>query len=113
MADSPVAPPGFFPPPPGVKANFVNPEVRTGGLIPLVCVFVPLSTIFLAIRLYTKARIIRLLGWEDVAITLGWVCTMAFMGFLLIGLKLGNGKHLWDVRLDDYLEFSKVLRNFS
>lgn len=108
MAESHVEPPGFFPPPPGVETNFVNPEQNLAGLVPLICVFVPLSTIFLALRVYTKARIIRVFGWEDVAIIFGWLFTITFMGFLLIGMKLGNGKHMWNVTLHDFLKFVKV-----
>lgn len=108
MADSSVAPPGFFPPPPGVKANFINPEQNTAGLVPLIGVFVPMSTIFLCLRLYTKARIIRTFGWEDVFITFAWMCNVSIMGLFLAGLKLGLGRHIWNVTLDDYLTFSKV-----
>ena len=41
MAESQVQPPGFFPPPPGVQTNFVNPEQNLAGLVPLIYVFVP------------------------------------------------------------------------
>ena len=56
---------GAVPPPPGVKPNFKNPAYISGGIVPLSAVFVTLSTLFLAIRLYTKLRIIKVFGSED------------------------------------------------
>ncbi|KAI4267330.1 MAG: hypothetical protein LQ337_008409 [Flavoplaca oasis] len=56
---------GVVPPPAGVEANFVNPEYRSGGIVPITAVFVTLSTVFLALRIYTKARIIKIFGLED------------------------------------------------
>ena len=59
------SPRGIIPPPAGVEANFVNPEYRSGGIVPITAVFVTLSTVFLALRIYTKARIIKVYGLED------------------------------------------------
>ncbi|KAL8994248.1 MAG: hypothetical protein Q9188_007119 [Gyalolechia gomerana] len=56
---------GVVPPPPGVKPNFDNPEYRSGGIVPLACVFIPLAAIFMALRVYTKVRIIKVFGLED------------------------------------------------
>ena len=56
---------GAVPAPPGVKPNFKNPDYISGGIVPLSAVFVTFSTLFLAIRLYTKLRIIKVFGSED------------------------------------------------
>ena len=55
----------IVPPPPGVVPNFVNPHRVTGGVVPVSAVFLTLSTIALAIRLYTKIGIIKIFGAED------------------------------------------------
>ncbi|KAL9617324.1 MAG: hypothetical protein Q9204_008491 [Flavoplaca sp. TL-2023a] len=59
------SPRGIIPPPAGVEANFVDPEYRSGGIVPVTAVFLTLSTVFLALRIYTKARIIKVFGLED------------------------------------------------
>lgn len=56
---------GVFPPPPGVEPNFTNPIYRSAGIVLLTAIFVPLSTSFLAIRIYTKVHIIKVFGLED------------------------------------------------
>lgn len=55
----------LVPPPPGVTANFVNPEQGGKHVVVLGLVGIPISTLFLAMRLYTKARINRSFGSED------------------------------------------------
>lgn len=56
---------GAVPPPPGVEPNFTNPVYRSAGIVPITAVFVTLSTVFLAVRTYTKAHIIKVFGLED------------------------------------------------
>ena len=56
---------GAIPPPPGVTPNFTNPVYHSGAIIPLSAVFITLATIFLAIRIYTKAVILKVFGLED------------------------------------------------
>ncbi|KAL8648494.1 MAG: hypothetical protein Q9226_005971 [Calogaya cf. arnoldii] len=109
MSESaPVEPPGVFPAPPGVTPNFVNPTVRTCGMIPLICVFLTLSTVSLVLRLYTKVRIIRVWGLEDIAVTLGWMCTTVMMAIFWWGLSLGAGAHIWNMKLEFFGTYSKA-----
>ena len=68
---------GSAPPPPGVTPNFVNPEYRSGGIVPISAVFTILSTVFLVLRLYTKIGIVHLFGLED-----GMYGTRCFVGFI-------------------------------
>ena len=56
---------GVAPPPPGVTPNFAHPEYHSCGVVPITIVFLTLATIFLLLRLYTKARILKLVGAED------------------------------------------------
>lgn len=105
----PVPPPGIFPAPPGITPDYIHPEVRSYGFVPLSAVFTTLSTFSLALRLYTKGRIIRLLGWDDAAITLAWMTVVALVGLFGNGLKLGSGAHIWNLRLDNLDEYTKTL----
>ena len=58
---------GAVPPPPGVTANFINPEMayplRTGQTI--LGVGISIAGLFILMRIYTKARILRNFGAED------------------------------------------------
>ena len=56
---------GIIPPPDGVTPNFIDPEYSSGGIVPICAVFLTLSTIFLVLRVYTKAHIIKIFGLED------------------------------------------------
>ena len=56
---------GAVPPPPGITPNFVNPDYNDGGTVPVTAVFLTLSTIALSLRVYTKARVVKLFGAED------------------------------------------------
>lgn len=56
---------GVFPPPPGVLPNFENPEYRSAGIVPLAAILIPLTAIFMTLRVYTKLRIIKIFGLED------------------------------------------------
>lgn len=111
MSDTaPVVPPGIFPPPPGVTANFVNPPQHTNGLVPLIGVFLTLSTIFLALRLYTKAFLLRILGWEDVAIVVAWMADIVFMAFYIRGIQLNASSHIWNFTMATFPEYARVSR---
>ena len=109
MSSTPVAPPGIFPAPPGVTPNYVNPEVRSFGIVPLGALFTTLSTIFLALRLYTKARIIRIFGWDDITITVGWMSTVALAGIWIRSIHIGNGAHLWNMTAHNFVEYNLIL----
>lgn len=56
---------GVVPPPPGITPNYAHPAYHSGGIVPLACVFIPLAAIFMALRVYTKVRIIKVFGLED------------------------------------------------
>ncbi|KAL8645054.1 MAG: hypothetical protein Q9210_006924 [Variospora velana] len=65
---------GIVPPPPGVMPNFENPDYRSGGIVPLAAVLIPLAAIFMILRVYTKLRIIKVFGLED------WTILVAYWG---------------------------------
>ena len=56
---------GAFPPPAGIKPNFANADHVSGGIVPISVVFLTLSTLVLALRVYTKIRILRASHAED------------------------------------------------
>ncbi|KAL8650343.1 MAG: hypothetical protein Q9226_005187 [Calogaya cf. arnoldii] len=102
-------PPGIFPPPLGVTPDYVDPEWNDCGIIPLMCIFIPLSTIFLVLRIYTKARIIKVVGWEDVAMIVAWLCTAANEACFIYSMEQRTlGIHTWNMRIDQLVPNAKV-----
>ncbi|KAL8871188.1 MAG: hypothetical protein Q9174_002929 [Haloplaca sp. 1 TL-2023] len=98
-----VAPPGLFPPPPGIEPNYENPESNDVGLVPLMCIFIPLATAFLALRLYTKARIIKVVGWEDVVMIAAWFCTAGHEACLITAVQNNTfGIHTWNITIQEF-----------
>jgi hypothetical protein len=57
-----------FPP-----ANYVNPELRGSELIVLVAIAIPLLLIVVGLRIYSRARISRNFGADDVCVILAMV----------------------------------------
>lgn len=47
---------GVFPPPAGIIPSLKNPDFISGGIIPISVVFLTLSSLFLALRIYTRVR---------------------------------------------------------
>lgn len=61
------------PPPPGVKPDFEHPDnIRTlcNGLL---FFYLAVSTILVAIRIYTQGRVLRKLQVEDYVLVVAWV----------------------------------------
>lgn len=52
-------------PPPGVASNFINPSSVANAIIIVQAVFLTLMLGFVTLRIYTKAFLIRSLGWDD------------------------------------------------
>lgn len=55
----------FHPPPPGITANYVNPESQGGLLVGIGLTFLSLTICLVAMRLYTKVFIARRWDLED------------------------------------------------
>ncbi len=47
------------PPPPNVTSNFVDPPSLRGRIIAILVILAVLSTIFVALRLYTRLRLVH------------------------------------------------------
>ena len=68
VGESPGEMPGQTPglkPPPGVIPNFVNPESLRTYWILMMCMCWTFTTLFVALRLYTKLVLTKSHGWED------------------------------------------------
>ncbi|KAM0803469.1 hypothetical protein BDR22DRAFT_970763 [Usnea florida] len=93
-------------PPPGVVPNFVDPPNSYDAAVAINIVFLVLSTLSLAMRIYTKVRIMHQMALADYSILLGWG---VFVGLLVPAwyvVKIAPGVHQWNIRLKDYISFS-------
>ena len=61
--------------PPGMASNLENPQTKpTQAGIVLAILGMCVATLFLIVRVYTKAVLARLFGLDDVLLILSWVC---------------------------------------
>jgi len=63
-APSPPIPPAATPPP-GIVSDFDHPPSRANVVYAVMGVCLALCTLLVGIRLYTRARIIKSLWWDD------------------------------------------------
>ncbi|KAH8650551.1 hypothetical protein BGZ60DRAFT_192892 [Tricladium varicosporioides] len=88
---------GVGKPPPGVQANFVNPETQTTGIIALHTTCLVITTLCLAIRLYTRKFITRAISLDDYCCFFAWCLNVAFSGLNLQADAQGLSRHFWDL----------------
>ncbi|KAH8591908.1 hypothetical protein B0O99DRAFT_744136 [Bisporella sp. PMI_857] len=93
---------GSLPPPPGVIPDFEHPESRGYQVIIAIAVLFPLATLFLVLRIYTRAIIVRNVGSDDYAIILAWILLIGFVITSILTVNLGMGVHLWNVPLTTF-----------
>ena len=98
-----------IPPPLGVQPNFVNPESKHIYNLVVQGICLPLATIVVALRVYTKTCLLRHPGWEDWTSVVGWVGLVLYSSIMFLQDRHGAGVHMWNVKGDDYTELLKLL----
>ncbi|KAF3770175.1 hypothetical protein M406DRAFT_232296, partial [Cryphonectria parasitica EP155] len=82
-------------------ANYTNPVTRGPAAIIVVSVLLFLVTTLLAIRIYTRLRISKGFGLDDVLILVAYVPTAAFASISFVAqVDFGWGRHVWDIPLN-------------
>ncbi|KAK4170017.1 hypothetical protein QBC43DRAFT_307005 [Cladorrhinum sp. PSN259] len=69
-----------------------------------------IATLFVLLRLWTRARIIRRLGPADLMITLSLICSAGMCVAMVYEVKHGMGKHVYDIDLAVHL--SPMMKGF-
>ncbi|KAG8161875.1 hypothetical protein KVR01_008862 [Diaporthe batatas] len=78
--------------------NYVNPERRGPAATIILSVLLGLVTLILIIRIYTRVRISRGFGLDDVLIMFAYIPTAAFAVLSFFAMtKFGWGTHIWDI----------------
>ncbi|KAL3481479.1 hypothetical protein BJX99DRAFT_253403 [Aspergillus californicus] len=93
------APPGIVPHLGDRPSELLNPA-RT-----LLMVLWSLTFVILAIRVYTKAFIIRSFSVSDYAMIVAWAISMAFFATGWIVLDISPGTDQWNLKLKDMIDF--------
>lgn len=86
-------------PPPGTTPNFENPPNLNAASYSMAVVAIALPTIAVALRLYTKAFIVRAPAWEDWVTLLAWSLYIPYCAYTTVLVRHGAGLHQWDVQL--------------
>ncbi|KAL3496538.1 hypothetical protein BJX62DRAFT_232207 [Aspergillus germanicus] len=108
---APVNIPTIIPPPPGVTPDPNNPHrrFRTTNLI-IGAVGMSLCTIFLAMRIYTKAHLLHRFWLDDVFIIIAWIFSLATQIIILWAYwHAGYGLHIWDFTVPLLTSYMKAL----
>jgi hypothetical protein len=80
--------------------NYENPTTRGDALLIINIVFIILVTLSIAIRLYSRLRINRQAGMDDIMIVLAYVFTIGMTAVVLLANRhYGWNRHMWDVEV--------------
>ncbi|KAI0552665.1 hypothetical protein F4679DRAFT_44635 [Xylaria curta] len=89
----------LWPPPPGVVPNFVDPVSRApvirAGIISILAIMV----VFVLLRIYSRTRLKRSLGWDDYLCIISAIFIIAYSGVVLSFIGNPEGRHGWDIPL--------------
>ncbi|KAK0716162.1 hypothetical protein B0H67DRAFT_582515 [Lasiosphaeris hirsuta] len=86
-------------PPPGHTPNFVDPETLHPAVLSVAIVCMTLMTIAVAIRVYTKAFILREMRVEEYFAIIATVGILVWDALFIDASINGFSRHLYDVRL--------------
>lgn len=90
-------------PPHGVVPNFIDPESRAHAVLVGSGIITAITLIFVILRFYTKAFVMKAVGWEDAACLTGTIMSVGYVGLLGYVFHTGIGAHQWNVHLTVFL----------
>ncbi|TRX89767.1 hypothetical protein FHL15_009357 [Xylaria flabelliformis] len=82
--------------------------ISSAEFIGVATLYVTICTIFTVARLYTRFFIHQQLWWDDWAMLLAWLGTIALCTLQLIMLQHGAGLNIWEVPENELKEFLKA-----
>ncbi|CAL8574731.1 hypothetical protein XPA_000684 [Xanthoria parietina] len=97
-------------PPPGTRSSYgVNSSLQPYNILcQTICL--TLVTGLILLRIYTKGRVLKILGLDDFASVVAWIGLIVFGCVLFQQDRHGAGKHLWAIKEQDYVEFIKWIK---
>ncbi|KAL2062773.1 hypothetical protein VTL71DRAFT_5845 [Oculimacula yallundae] len=94
--------------PPGITANFINPPSIASSVLEVSLPLSIISTAFVALRIYTRWKIVRSLGWDDLSIGFGLILSWTFCALVIIETQHGLGVDLWNLYTASIIIFRKL-----
>ncbi|EME40870.1 hypothetical protein DOTSEDRAFT_137132 [Dothistroma septosporum NZE10] len=76
----------------------ITPAGRGPQVMGIYLLFLILSTVATALRVYCRAVVIRLFGWDDCLAVLAWAFFACFAACAVKGVYHGTGQHAWDIQ---------------
>ncbi|KAL2192649.1 hypothetical protein P885DRAFT_47254 [Corynascus similis CBS 632.67] len=96
MSDAQQSSPGASPPLPPAPEDVPHDSLQINIIVAsTICWFI--AAFFVALRLYTRGFIIRVLGWSDWSILLALIFSGATCGGVIEQAINGSGYHIWDL----------------
>ena len=79
--------------------NYVNPTVVRGpALIIVTCIFFPIAVLFIALRMFTRIRLMKTFGLDDAFLLVAIIPAGACAVLTSIAyVQWGWSRHIWDV----------------
>ncbi|KAM7219432.1 puromycin-sensitive aminopeptidase [Rhypophila decipiens] len=103
---------GLMPPPPGHTPDFYSITPIQNTFTVVFAVFWGLATVALILRVYTRAYIVKAIGWDEPLLIAAWAVTFVFGIMSIKTFPYGFGRHLYDVsmsQLASYFEYLLIL----
>ncbi|KAF3158061.1 hypothetical protein TWF788_005079 [Orbilia oligospora] len=85
-----------------------NPETRGPKLLSIATVFTSLAFLTVALRVYTRARLTRYMGWDDWFIMLAMAASFGLYGLQIAAMNAGWYHHIWDVPYEQFVITKKI-----
>lgn len=51
----------------------------------ITTIFTVLSALFVAVRLFTRVKLVKKWGYDDLLIIFAWFCSAVFFAFIVVG----------------------------
>ncbi|KAF2498145.1 hypothetical protein BU16DRAFT_558220 [Lophium mytilinum] len=101
------------PPPPGMSSNFIDPPTRVPIVLGVSITLFVLASVCYLVRMWTKSLIMKKWQWDDLTITLGFMCSIVYFVAMIWGSVYGaTGRHAWDVKLATELNVATLHQDY-
>ncbi|RAH48924.1 putative integral membrane protein (Pth11) [Aspergillus brunneoviolaceus CBS 621.78] len=94
-------------PPPGVTANFENPENQNYQIYSINIALCLTGTVVLLLRLYTRMFLQKTIAIDDWFCIWAQICAWIFAILGIVNIDNGYGLHIWDLHLDKIKPFKQ------
>ncbi|PVH95269.1 hypothetical protein DM02DRAFT_618018 [Periconia macrospinosa] len=88
----------IIPPPPNTAHNPTDDQFTRN--ITIHALTLTLVTLALALRIYTRARVVKAFGWDDGLLVFSWCVSIAMSACFIAAYREGIGRHVWDVPIE-------------